>query len=296
MPSRRTSRHKSNTSKDNSSEESMDDLLYCECDKRDLELWKKELERYREWCENQPGWSEPLPLIHSPRETMAPTRTLKASYIGKSSSSSEESSDSEASGQSLDQYTPSPPDPLLLWNTFGKTRLLSQGLDSNSASDQSTAVNLRIGTLYANKHALEHYRQYRQTYSLDVTTNSEESNLIIADLLGLSKKYAVIGVLPQVVKVTVPGPKQGPTLTLKILGPNFGMATAVKQMLLLTNTVDQLTSRTCSAGWTNIRFALKLKEALQYLTRVTSGSLLTCTPEIGTPSLTPTQPQRSSDE
>jgi len=106
-----------------------------------------------------------------------------------------------------------------------------------------------------------------ETFWCVVTATSGELLQIIYSQLLSNGQYMSSGDVPEVENLTEPGAKPVWMLTQKILGQNFGTATIVRNMLLLTNFEVELISATCSGGLTNIQLSLKSKDQAQSLRR-----------------------------
>lgn len=84
---------------------------------------------------------------------------------------------------------------------------------------------------------------------------------IMSRLQAMKSLSSFITVRLEPAKAVEHGAKRAYLHTLRIQGPNFGVATAVMSTLLSMNLEVVLMSRTCSGGWIDILSELRLKEA-----------------------------------
>jgi len=141
--------------------------------------------------------------------------------------------------------------------------------------DQSIEIEVFIGNQSGKWTSLEALRRSPPMYELGVTTSSEESTLIIADLLLLRSESLCIGEEPGVVRVAWPGTKLEWKLSQKIQIQNSGMGTEAINMLLSMNIEASSISVQYYGGSTGIRASLKLKEVVKSWLHEKYGSLPT---------------------
>lgn len=200
---------------------------------------------------------------------------------GNSSSVLRERSASRPLEQRLGHSTLSQLDLMPLQSTFGRTILTWREPDLNLENCRLKEVTLKIG-----RESLMQQRQpglmtSRQTYWLDITAVSRKLVQSIANLLLLNEKLSCIGAQQSMASLNAPGRKRRLRLTLKILGPNFGMATEINKTLSSMSSAEVLTSPTCCDGPTDTPSLWKLRVPVWFYKQKESGSLPTYHQENG---------------
>lgn len=115
------------------------------------------------------------------------------------------------------------------------------------------------GSMYGKLPSPENLMMFPQMYEWSLTGPYDQllQTMLDQDLLCVLSLYS--GVFPALVNLAEPGMKPAWTLILKILGPNFGAAIKVKQMLCWMNFEEELISVIYSDGLIGIRSVWKSK-------------------------------------
>lgn len=159
---------------------------------------------------------------------------------------------------------PSPPPPT---PTFGRMTPQFRTPGSNLDESRSNEIAIRIGTAYATQQSRDGWMISRVTCTFDATANSEESLWTILNLLQSNDRLLCFGVQVESGSLEGPGNSRVWTLTLRIQGLNFGMATEIMNTLSSMNSGEVLTSVTSSDGSIDILYLLRSREAQLYSRR-----------------------------
>lgn len=195
----------------------------------------------------------PISLDGSPGSKDKLNWVLQDTNIGNSFAPSRSKSPSEASVIALDHITPNSPileEPTIM---FGRKRLLSQALASNSELNPSLATRGAIGSQSGWPRNPDDSSTFPQMYELRVTGSFATLHRIIRQLFLWYEGRWCTGVHQTLANPTMPGNKRAWMLTLKIHGPSFGMDTLIITTLSSMNFEEVLMLPTFSDGLTAIQ-------------------------------------------
>lgn len=194
------------------------------------------------------------------------------------SNTSNESSGSESTVNSLDLMLHVP--------TSGKMRHLLDrvlSLDLSPLDETMPRIGPSFGTLL--QEAISMRLTHKSVFV--ITTTSDEFIQTLLDLLVSSETSSFTGVKVEPARRDKLGKTEVWRLILKIHGPNFGMATLIRKLLLSTNLEEVSTLDISSDGsTTGILFLLKSKEVVDPYWPKPSSLLQTYLQESGIPDLT----------
>lgn len=179
---------------------------------------------------------------------------------------------------------------------FGKTTPLLKEHDLNLDPNPFEETVGPIGNPFGPPLSPVNWRQFQQVYEFKVITPLDVSSVITPVLYQWNVIVMSSGDPQPLENPDEPGQKLATTLTLRIPGRNFGMATRVKQMLLWMNFEELLQSEICSDGLIGIRFVLKSSALLGYYCVNACGSRQICPQNSGGLSWTPKPLQPLEDE
>lgn len=151
--------------------------------------------------------------------------------------------------------------------TFGKKKLVSKTLSSNSEKNLSSEQTLKTGSASGSMPNEENSCQSLQTFEFRVTGLCEQSALTTLSQLRWSEVATATGVQLALESHDLLGVKPVWELTLKIRTPNSGVVIAVKNLLYSMNFVVESTSRTFSGGWIVTRAMWKSKDLVSHYVR-----------------------------
>lgn len=140
-------------------------------------------------------------------------------------------------GSSETGSTQSSPDPTPLMNMSGRTQPVFPGLDSSLEQNPFVGTQRPIGMLYGNRPEQDDCSILRHRYEFNITAPSNRSLLTFVSQLASNERSACFGVKLVPVSRDERGRMVEWKLTLKIPGPNFGVATVAKEMVVCVNVV-----------------------------------------------------------
>lgn len=181
--------------------------------------------------------------------------------------------------------TPSPPGRLLRKSTCGKKKVPCPERDLKLEVNPFEEMSQETGKPYGIVPKEGTWSPSPQTLEYVVTGLSVRSAKTTMFQL-LSNVIALFtGAKLELENLAELGKKPEIWLTLKIRGPNSGVDTVVKQVLLSMNFEETLTSHICSDGLTGIQSAWRSKEARFHSALRNFGSRLTSIQNSGIPIL-----------
>lgn len=187
---------------------------------------------------------------------------------GSSSSTSRNLNASQLSRRSLEiTATGSPLVVRQQSNMSGSPTQLYPTLSFLMEEDQSEEITHMIGIKLFKMPSQDGWTRSQEIFWLDVTATSEELPQIICNQVRQLGNVSSIGVPQELVRVEELGTKQVWMLTRKILGPSFGMDTAIINMLSSMNSEGELTSLICCDGLIVIQWLWRSRGPQQSLRR-----------------------------
>lgn len=204
------------------------------------------------------------------------------SYIGSSSWAFDTKDRLGFCNDCIQDVMPNLLDQRLQKNTWSKRIQEFQNHSLNTEPNDIRGIRNTIGIKYGNSLQEETYCPSLLQYVFHLTVPCFKSLLTIATHFRKLDPARYTGVRLEQVSRGELGKKQEHLLILRILGPNSGVAIAVKNMLLLMNFEEELMWDICSDGWTDIHVTWKSKDRQNHLKRKRTGSPQTSSLDFGT--------------
>jgi len=202
-----------------------------------------------------------------------------------------------AKGSSARKHTANHQDQPLQMNMSGRKTPESQTLSSNSEENLLEEIALLTGRQSALEQRMANLTKSMQMFSCDTTQASRESELTMPNPKnGPTLECKCSGEDPVWAKPVVPGLKRANAFMSKTQTRNGGTAIVDKKTSSLTNSPESLPSTTYSDGWTGTLALPRSKDTLLHSRPFGFGSPPTWIQGNGTQTSTPPKETHYSEE